>query len=84
MIIDKLIIILYYLNIEIDRRDDMDKKNFMQDPKTYESTAEILKAIAHPVRLCIDRGHRPPPAGGGAVVGEETVGPGGDHRPAPR
>ncbi|WP_297517836.1 metalloregulator ArsR/SmtB family transcription factor [uncultured Clostridium sp.] len=34
----------------------MDKKNFMQDPKTYESTAEILKAIAHPVRLCIVRG----------------------------
>lgn len=34
----------------------MNKENFSQDPKFYEDTAEILKAIAHPVRLCIVRG----------------------------
>lgn len=27
--------------------------NFSNDPKFYEEKAEILKAIAHPVRLCI-------------------------------
>lgn len=34
----------------------MDKENFLQNPKSYDDTAEILKAIAHPVRLCIVRG----------------------------
>ena len=28
----------------------------MEDTKKYEGTAEILKAIAHPVRLCIIKG----------------------------
>ena len=28
----------------------------MEDTKKYEGTAEILKAIAHPVRLCIVKG----------------------------
>jgi ArsR family transcriptional regulator len=28
----------------------------MEDIKKYEGTAEILKAIAHPVRLCIVKG----------------------------
>lgn len=28
----------------------------MEDVKRYEGTAEILKAIAHPVRLCIIKG----------------------------
>ncbi len=28
----------------------------MEDIKKYEDTAEILKAIAHPVRLCIVKG----------------------------
>lgn len=32
------------------------KSTFSNDPKTYEDTAEILKAISHPVRLCIVRG----------------------------
>lgn len=30
--------------------------NFSNDPKCYEEKAEMLKAIAHPVRLCIVRG----------------------------
>ena len=34
----------------------MNKENFPQDPKFYEDTTEILKALAHPVRLCIVRG----------------------------
>ena len=34
----------------------MEKKDFLNDPKYYEETSEILKAIAHPVRLCIVRG----------------------------
>jgi DNA-binding transcriptional ArsR family regulator len=28
----------------------------MEDTKKYEGTAEILRAIAHPVRLCIIKG----------------------------
>lgn len=28
----------------------------MEDTKKYEGTAELLKAIAHPVRLCIIKG----------------------------
>lgn len=28
----------------------------MEDTKKYEVTAEILKALAHPVRLCIVKG----------------------------
>ncbi len=28
----------------------------MENTKKYEGTAEILKALAHPVRLCIVRG----------------------------
>ncbi|MGL4450266.1 MAG: ArsR/SmtB family transcription factor [Sarcina sp.] len=32
------------------------KTTFSNDPKIYEETSEILKAIAHPVRLCIVRG----------------------------
>ncbi|MGL4740694.1 MAG: ArsR/SmtB family transcription factor [Sarcina sp.] len=31
-------------------------KTFSNDPKHYEELAELLKAIAHPVRLCIVRG----------------------------
>ena len=31
-------------------------KVFSKDPKYYEEKAEILKAIAHPIRLCIVRG----------------------------
>lgn len=34
----------------------MDNEKILQDPKYYAETAEILKAIAHPVRLCIVRG----------------------------
>ena len=34
----------------------MEGKTFLNDPKYYEETAEILKAISHPVRLCIVRG----------------------------
>lgn len=33
-----------------------DNKTFSNDPQRYEDLAEILKAIAHPVRLCIVRG----------------------------
>ncbi|WP_066869083.1 ArsR/SmtB family transcription factor [Clostridium mediterraneense] len=31
-------------------------KVFSKNPKYYEEKAEILKAIAHPIRLCIVRG----------------------------
>lgn len=30
--------------------------NYLNDPKYYEETAQLLKALAHPVRLCIVRG----------------------------
>ena len=30
--------------------------SYLNDPKNYEDTAQLLKALAHPVRLCIVRG----------------------------
>ncbi len=32
------------------------KDTFLENPKQYEDIAELLKALAHPVRLCIVRG----------------------------
>lgn len=31
-------------------------KNIKTQPKVYEDAAELLKALAHPVRLCIVKG----------------------------
>lgn len=32
------------------------KDSFLENPKEYEEIAELLKALSHPVRLCIVRG----------------------------
>ena len=32
------------------------KESYLTNPKLYEEKAELLKAISHPVRLCIVKG----------------------------
>ncbi|WP_069999758.1 ArsR/SmtB family transcription factor [Cellulosilyticum sp. I15G10I2] len=32
------------------------KDSFLENPKQYEDAAELLKALSHPIRLCIVRG----------------------------
>lgn len=32
------------------------KDSFSENPKQYEDAAELLKALSHPVRLCIAKG----------------------------
>lgn len=33
-----------------------ENENFLTNPKLFEEKAELLKALSHPVRLCIIRG----------------------------
>lgn len=34
----------------------IDKKTFLSNPIVFENNANILKALAHPIRLCIVKG----------------------------
>ncbi|MFR5264678.1 ArsR/SmtB family transcription factor [Clostridium sp.] len=34
----------------------LESENFLTNPKLFEEKAELLKALSHPVRLCIIKG----------------------------